>query len=228
MLVIVPSRGRPDNITALIEAWKPTRKYAELLVVVDDDDETLERYEMVMETAPSWARLEVTPRKRLGPTLNEYAVKNAVAYDILGFMGDDHRPRTEHWDQRFAASIAQMGGVGMAYGNDLIQGVNLPTAVWMSSCIVECLNYMVAPGMTHLYIDDMWKALGLRLQRLAYIHDVVIEHAHPIAGKAEWDDVYRECNAGTMYENDGKVFQAYLEQRLQADAEKVINTCVIR
>jgi hypothetical protein len=228
MLVIVPSRGRPDNITALIEAWKQTRKYAELLVVVDDDDETLDRYEMVMETAPTWARLEVTPRKRLGPTLNEYAVKNAVAYDILGFMGDDHRPRTEHWDQRFAASIAQMGGVGMAYGNDLIQGANLPTAVWMSSCIVETLGFMVPPGIVHLFADNFWKSFGERLQRLAYVHDVVIEHSHPIAGKAEWDPTYVECNAGSVWENDERVYLAYLEQRLQADAEKVINTCVIR
>jgi hypothetical protein len=228
MLVIVPSRGRPDNVADLVKVFGETRSYAELLIVVDDDDELLERYELVMEDTPDWACLRVTPRKRLGPTLNEFAVQHTLAYDIIGFMGDDHRPRTHHWDQRMAGAIAHVGGVGLSYGNDLIQGVNLPTAVWMSSCIIETLGYMVPPGMVHLYLDDFWKALGLRLQRLTYVSDVVIEHMHPVAGKAPWDDRYAEVNSGALYENDGKVFQAYLQQTLQADAEKVVERCVIR
>lgn len=228
MLVIVPSRGRPDNIAALVESFKQTRTYAELLVVVDDDDELLERYEMVMEAAPDWATLAVTERKRLGPTLNEYAVKSAPLYDIIGFMGDDHRPRTHAWDRTFANSLAHMGGVGMAYGNDLLQGPNLPTAVWMSSCIVETLGYMLPPGLTHLYIDDAWKALGLRINKLSYVGDVVIEHLHPVAHKAAWDEGYAEVNSGAMYENDGKVFHAYLENGLTTDAEKILEQCINR
>jgi len=228
MLVIVPSRGRPDNITALVEAWRPTRTYAQLLVVADEDDELIERYELLRETLPEWASIAVTPRKRLGPTLNDYAVNLTSTYDIIGFMGDDHRPRTPHWDRRLASAISNLGGVGLAYGNDLIQGINLPTAVWMSSCIIETLGYMVPPGMIHLYLDDFWKALGLRIQRLAYVNDVVIEHMHPVAGKATWDERYAEVNSGAMYENDGKVFQAYLTNALQADAERVVERCVIR
>ena len=228
MLVIVPSRGRPANITALIESWKQTRTYASLLVVIDHDDDTLANYYTAVANAPDWVTLTVTERKRLGPTLNEYALNNVQGYDIIGFMGDDHRPRTHGWDQRFAASIATVGGIGIAYGNDLIQGVNLPTAVWMSSCIIETIGYMVPPGMIHLYLDDFWKALGLRLQRLTYLNDVVIEHMHPVAGKAEWDDRYAEVNAGSMYENDGRLFQDYLAHTLQADAEKIIERCVIR
>ena len=228
MLVIVPSRGRPDNVAELVKVFGETRSYAELLVVVDDDDELLERYELALEDAPSWVALEVTERKRLGPTLNEYAVKNAAGYDIIAFMGDDHRPRTHHWDQRLAGAIAHTGGVGISYGNDLIQGMNLPTAVWMSSCIIETLGYMVPPGMVHLYLDDFWKALGVRLQRLTYVHDVIIEHMHPVAGKAPWDERYAEVNSGEMYENDGKVFQTYLQQTLAADAEKIVERCVIR
>lgn len=228
MLVIVPSRGRPDNITSLIESWRDTRSYAELLIVVDDDDETLESYRAALVDAPNWVRFAVTPRKRLGPTLNDFATFYADNYDIIGFMGDDHRPRTYGWDQRLAASIATLGGVGLAYGNDLIQGVNLPTAVWMSSCIIETLGYMVPPGMIHLYLDDFWKALGMRLQRLAYINDVIIEHMHPVAGKAAWDERYAEVNSGEMYENDGRLFRRYLEEQLQSDADKIVARCVTR
>jgi len=44
MLVIVPSRGRPENIKQLLAAFGTTRTYANLRVVVDNDDATLEEY----------------------------------------------------------------------------------------------------------------------------------------------------------------------------------------
>lgn len=228
MLVIVPSRGRPDNITALIESWESTRTYAELLVAVDSDDEMLERYEMVLENAPSWATIHVSPRKRMCPTLNDRAMESVERYDILGFMGDDHRPRTHGWDRRFAGALAQTGGVGVTYGNDLIQGPNLPTAVWMSSCIVETLGYMVPPGIRHLFADDSWKAWGNGIQRLTYVPDVVIEHVHPVAQKAEWDTTYQECNSGDVWEADEKAFHAYMETTYATDMTKLRERCINR
>lgn len=228
MLVIVPSRGRPDNIRELIEAWEATRTYAALLVVVDDDDETLPGYVEVMDGAPDWARLEITPRKRLGPTLNDYALRNVELYDIIGFMGDDHRPRTPQWDKRFAMAIAQMGGTGVAYGNDLIQGANIPTAVWLSSCIVETLGYMCPPDLTHLFLDNSWKAWGEGIRKLSYLNDVVIEHLHPVAQKSEWDDTYRECNSGEVWSADESAFKAYMSGAYQSDIDKVLRECVNR
>lgn len=226
MLVIVPSRGRPENIADLVESWKATRTYAELLVAVDSDDEMLERYELVMETAPSWATIHVAPRKRMAPTLNDRAMESVERYDVIGFMGDDHRPRTHAWDRRFAGAIAAMGGTGVVYGNDLIQGVNLPTAVWMSSCIVETLGYMVPPGLIHLFADDSWKAWGNGIGRLAYLSDVIVEHLHPIAQKSEWDDTYKECNSGEVWGADEITFRAYMEMTYQTDINKIVSTCL--
>lgn len=225
MLVIVPSRGRPDNITELIDSWESTRTYAELLVAVDSDDEMLERYEMVLENAPSWATIHVAPRKRMVPTLNDRAMESVERYDILGFMGDDHRPRTHGWDRRFAGAIAQTGGVGVAYGNDLIQGPNLPTAVWMSSCIVETLGYMVPPGLIHLFADDSWKAWGNGIKRLTYVSDVIVEHLHPVAQKSEWDDTYKECNSGAVWGADEATYQEYQRTTLQEDIDKIKARC---
>lgn len=225
MLVIVPSRGRPDNITELIDSWESTRTYAELLVAVDSDDEMLERYEMVLENAPSWATIHVAPRKRMAPTLNDRAIESVERYDVIGFMGDDHRPRTHGWDRAFAGGLAQLGGVGVAYGNDLFQGPNLPTAVWMSSCIVETLGYMVPPGMRHLFCDNFWRDLGNGLGRLIYLNHVVIEHMHPQAGKSEWDPGYVEVNSGDVWTADEETYKAYQHYRLQEDIDKIKARC---
>lgn len=225
MRVIVPSRGRPDNITELIDSWESTRTYAELLVAVDSDDEMLERYEMVLENAPSWATIHVAPRKRMAPTLNDRAMESVERYDVIGFMGDDHRPRTHGWDRAFAGGLAQLGGVGVAYGNDLFQGPNLPTAVWMSSCIVETLGYMVPPGMRHLFCDNFWRDLGNGLGRLIYLNHVVIEHMHPQAGKSEWDPGYVEVNSGDVWTADEETYKAYQHYRLQEDIDKIKARC---
>jgi hypothetical protein len=199
-----------------------------LVVLVVADYSTLTVFLDLMADAPDWAFLEIAPRKRLCPTLNDTAVANVELYDILGFMGDDHRPRTPGWDQRFAVVIAQMGGTGIAYGNDLIQGANLPTAVWMSSCIVETLGYMVPPGLIHLFADNAWKTWGEGIGRLAYVSDVIIEHCHPVAQKSEWDDTYKECNSGEVWGFDEATFRAYMDTYYQADIDKIRRTCIDR
>lgn len=222
---IVPSRGRPGNIDELIEAWQSTitidafgDAFMQLYVYVDDDDPAIEGYKMI--PMPRWAVLRIGPRLRLGGTLNE-AVK--ILGDItasVGFMGDDHRPRTVGWDRRIAEAL-DARPLGVAYGNDLIQGKMLPTAVFMDSRIVRTLGWMVYPGMTHLFFDNLWKRLGEELGTLTYLDDVVIEHCHPLAGKAEWDDGYAEVNSDATWDHDQLLYVEWLQQHMADDVKRL-------
>lgn len=211
MLYIVPSRGRPRNVTALIEAWAATRTGpSHLWIAVDDDDPTLNEYREQLDDLPDFAQLFIVPRKRLGPTLSDLAVvAQKMGYRDIGFMGDDHRPRTHGWDALLAKAVDGYSA-GVYYGNDLIQGPNLPTAVLMTGDIVQALGYFCPPGMTHLYLDNAWKDIGAAVGNLRYLPNIVIEHVHPIAGKAEWDDGYREVNAGEMYAADKLAYDAWV------------------
>ena len=227
MLVIVPSRGRPQNIKRLIDAWVETGAEATLLVAVDDDDREQNAYRWVMETAPNCEQyqLHVGRRLRLAGTLNELAVERvnragALPNDVIGFMGDDHCPRTMQWDAHVALTLHN-DGLGVAYGNDLIQGPNLPTAVFMSAAIIQTLGYMVPPGLTHMYLDNTWKTWGEGMGRLHYMPHVIIEHLHPIAGKAEWDERYVEVNAGHQYAADEAAYKNYLASRVTYDLNKL-------
>lgn len=227
MLVIVPSRGRPQNIKRLIDAWVETGAEATLLVAVDDDDREQNAYRWVMETAPNHEQfqLHVGRRLRLAGTLNELAVERvnragALPNDVIGFMGDDHCPRTMQWDAHVALTLHN-DGLGVAYGNDLIQGPNLPTAVFMSAAIIQTLGYMVPPGFTHMYLDNTWKTWGEGMGRLHYMPHVIIEHLHPIAGKAEWDERYVEVNAGHQYAADEAAYKNYLASRVTYDLNKL-------
>lgn len=211
MLYIVPSRGRPDNIRELIEAWEATRDEARLWVCVDDDDPRLEEYRALQ--FPEWSGLIIAPRMRLGGTLNHFAAGAvSMGHSIIGFMGDDHRPRTPHWDSVIAETIDAVGGTAVVYGNDLLQGKTLATAVAVSANIIDILGYMVPPGQTHLFLDNAWMDMGRVAGNLVYRHDVIIEHVHPVAGKAEWDDTYKEVNSGAMWDADEGVYAAWLAE----------------
>ena len=219
LLVIVPSRGRPHAIHELWSAWQATTTGAvSLLVAVDDDDPTLDAY--VEVCARFDLELVVGPRLRLGGTLNKLATERAQRHYALGFMGDDHRPRVVGWNERFVAELRNLG-TGIVYGDDLLRGEALPTAVAMTSDIVMTLGYMVPAGLEHLWCDNAWYDLGHGIDRIAYLPDVVIEHLHPAIGKGDWDDTYRECNSEAQNDADLEKYRTWAADGLATDVAKL-------
>jgi hypothetical protein len=69
---------------------------------------------------------------------------------------------------------------------------------------------MTFPGCVHLFFDNFVKQLGLDLEYLKYLPDVIIEHMHPVAGKAEMDEGYERVNQPKWYEKDLLTLQRYL------------------
>jgi hypothetical protein len=150
ILIIVPSRGRPHSVAPLLKAWRKAGTEAELLLALDEDDPALQAYLDAVAELPDvrgsqigQLMVQIGPRRRLVGTLNEVATLFAPDYAAVGFMGDDHRPRTPGWDQRFATCLS--GGAGIVYGNDMLVGERFPTAVVMTSDIIQTLGWAVSP-----------------------------------------------------------------------------------
>jgi hypothetical protein len=80
----------------------------------------------------------------------------------------------------------------------------------MTGDIVKALGGMVPPEMIHLYLDNFWMQLGKDLGAMRYMGHIILEHLHPIAGKAEWDAGYKEVNAQEIYSADAKAFHEYI------------------
>lgn len=205
LAIIVPSRGRPQNIEDLKFALQETKTVADLWVVCDDDDPELEHYQEIADN------ILVYPRegKGMAKPLNKAARRLLPSYRNFCFLGDDHRPRTESWDALFVKALDEPD-TDLVYGNDLLQGENLPTAIAMSAWIVQNLDGMVPPNMIHLYLDNFWLQLGKDLGAIRYLGNVVLEHLHPAAGKAQWDDGYNAVNAADVYDADAKAFHQYI------------------
>lgn len=219
LLLIVPTRGRPANTAALHRAWRDTTTAgcSDLLLAVDDDDPALGAYRAVHQTMPE-VTLRTGPRLRLVGTLNAVATEQAPHYHCLGFLGDDHRPRTASFDQRLVECLT---GTGIAYGNDLLQGENMPTAVAMTSDIVQALGYFCPPSLQHLCADLVWLEWGKAIGRLTYLPDTIIEHLHPANGKAAMDPGYAEANSAEQVYRDHAAYDEYMAGQFHTDVEKL-------
>lgn len=163
---------------------------------------------------------EVNPRAMMNGTLNLIAKKYSDAYDYIAFMGDDHRIRTSEWDVRLVEAIKGVQ-YGIAYGNDLLQGENLPTAVLLNSSIVRKLGFMAPVQMKHLYLDNFWRDMGKAIDSLRYLDDVVIEHMHYLNGKAVEDAGYQEVNSTAIATHDYNAYQNYLRNSFDIDKAKL-------
>lgn len=218
-LVLAPTRGRPASAERLWKLFQETKtcEGTSILFAIDDDDPDRKAYEGL------GLPLTVAPRQRLAAMLNRLALEHATKPDApfaIGFMGDDHIPRTRGWDEIMLTKLQEMK-TGVVYANDLFQGSHLPATPFMSADIIRALGYMHPPTLVHLVIDAFWKEIAESIDRLAYMPDVIVEHLHPYANKAEWDALYIENNQATLYESDAAQYKIYKEQQFQADVAKV-------
>jgi hypothetical protein len=216
LLMICPTRSRPHNARALWYSWQATvNGDADLLFVVDDDDPWLSTYQDQMAWMPG-IKILVGPRLRMVGSLNAAAVAAANQYKYLGFLGDDHRPRTHGWATRFCEVLGK-SPASVVYGNDLLQGEKMATAVALTSDIVQTLGYMAPPSMVHLCVDLIWCEWGKALGTLTYLDDVVIEHMHPANGKAMSDPGYEEVNNTEQMRKDSEAYFVYKDGDFHRD-----------
>src|SRR5437588_75499 len=121
MLVMVPSRNRPENVARLCDALSRTDSNVDLIVGIDDDDSYIDEYKALSVQWGDPFLLRIGPRKRFGPMLNELGMPRVDAYKYFMFCGDDHVPTTLHWDLEYRQVLRDIGS-GVVYGNDLVMG----------------------------------------------------------------------------------------------------------
>lgn len=209
MLLIVPSRGRQEKIIKFKEWFDKNTTITDLCIGIDEDE--VNKY-------PKFDNViyDINPNMKLGPKLNIISNKFCNDYEYIAFMGDDHWIKTYAWDKKLIDPIKNIK-YGISYGNDLIQGEKLPTAIVMNSEIIRKLGYMCPPNQEHLYLDDFWLMLGTALGTIYYVPEVIIEHMHFTVGKSNNDEIYSAANAPALYQTDLIKYKLYLLDQFSAD-----------
>lgn len=218
LLVLCPSRGRPWGALEAYQSFVATKELddSRFLAIVDSDDDKLASYRHL-----DIPLSVISPQGNMVADLNYVALFAAENNDIVGFIGDDHRFRTPGWDAAFSRTLTEAGG-GFAYGNDLFwPHGELPTQIFMSSEVIRVLGYMAIPTCKHLYVDNGWKVVGEAIDRLFYFPRFIIEHRHPAAGKADWDERYLLVNSEERYADDRQAFETWLASKAPEDILRV-------
>lgn len=220
LVVLTPSRGRPQQLREMCDAVHANAG-GDVLIAVGIDNDDPSDYETALDGRVLVYRGERNSLRGWTNYLAAAVLDGPNPPRYLASLGDDHRPATAGWDLKLIEAIEQMEGAGFAYGNDLLQGRNMPTAWVASADVVRALGWMMLPTCQHMYVDNAILELGQACGRIAYRPDVVIEHLHPLAGKAEWDESYRQSNAAVRYRHDQAAFDAWRTEQIGDDAAKV-------
>lgn len=216
LLLAVPSRGRPGNITRLRDALKATSTAeTDLLVGLDDDDPTWRDY-------PDGVSYRSRPDLHKVTAWTNYLVSLELGnYRAFGQVGDDNVPATPGWDTAIMEALEK---TPFAFGNDQYHSREPGTLcchVFMRAEVVKTLGYFGPPSIAHMYVDVAWMAWG-RACGITYLHDVLIPHLHYTAG-APHDATYANSYAGTGA--DLQAWHAYSRGgQLNADIRKLGGT----
>lgn len=233
LALIVPTRGRPENIRKVIGAWDFTCAWdvADLVLAVDADDPEIRRYhELAAEhehpdTGEDLFRvIEYTSWLPMAHKLNATAARLAAEgrYFALGFAGDDHLPQTINWAKRYLTVLHELG-TGMVYGDDGYQGRKLSTEWAITADVVTALGGRMVPApVGHMYSDnsimDLFDAAGA----IRHLPEVRVEHFNPYAGgKAPMDEQYKRVNGRDQYRRDRLEYERWKRSGLVADAAAV-------
>ena len=216
LLVIVPSRGRPERLAIMIDACLDLAEMnTRIAVGIDLDDPARWEYDALRARA----QVFTGERQSLSGWTNMLARALGGSYGAIASFGDDHLARTPGWDRLLLEALATPG---IAYGDDKHQGERLPTAPVISSEIVEALGWMCEPSLRHFCVDTVLKDLGTATGCLRYVPEVVIEHMHPHGGKAQTDQTYLDAGEhGEGWVRDWEAYGAWKRERMAADVAKV-------
>lgn len=225
LTVIVPTRGRPNRALQLLNTIVDTRQIHDTNVVfsVDSDDPELDLYHAVAEMRPDMARVDVVKGGWMVAALNETAARVVLDPEVsaVGFLGDDHRPRTNGWDASYLSALRVLGA-GIVFGNDLLQFDFVPTQCAMSADIVRRLGWMCHPSLKHMYVDTLWRDMAKPVGKLVYLPDVIVEHLHYINNKSTMDEGYERVNHPDVYRDDEQAFQNLHATGVVRSASEVI------
>lgn len=222
LAVIIPTRGRPENIRKVIDAWDFTNAWdvADLILAVDADDPELMRYVHVFGTVDHGDIMQFPEWRPMVPKLDATALALADKYFALGFAGDDHLPQTINWAQRYLTVLRELG-TGMVYGDDGYQGVKLSTEWAMTSDVVRALGQMVPAPVEHMFCDNAVLELFTAAGAVRHLPEVRIEHRHPYAGKAASDEQYERVNGRDQMNRDRRTYRAWQSRAMASQVATV-------
>jgi hypothetical protein len=190
-----------------VAAYIATNSTVMVCLIFDEDDPCLDEY-MQIKKPMDWVEMVMPKNDDAGiMDLENHVMQYAPAQPYYGMLGDDSVPETVEWDQRL---IEAAGSDGVAWPNDGIQGGKFGTMLVLGGDLVREMGWIAPPGLKHLYVDNLWTAIGRARGKATYLPEVIVRHHHFSNGLAIYDETYRRHSKFAA--NDQVIYAATIKQ----------------
>lgn len=210
--LLCPTRNRPHNVRRLIQTALDTcSEVIDFVFYCDDDAPKSVPYDVRQLV---FVQVVDGPRITLSDCWNKCWEK--AAGDIYMLCGDDVQFRSRGWDIAVQQAIDQFPDrLAYVYGDDGYHGGNLATHGFVHRNWTDVIGRFTAPYFSSDYPDTWLHDVAHAAGRLVYLPEVFIEHMHPVAHKAGWDDTYEEKAQRHQRDDPATTYYAKQDERLR-------------
>lgn len=225
---LLPSKARPASLVRFFAAFEKTGGSTPGLVLIDAEDwnEREDAYDAIkLPLGWAWAITGIgcfTQGQKIAAVWPDI-----IGSAWIGLIGDDCVPETDAWDRRM---VQALDGANVVSCNDGWQAPRRLGNCWvMAGDVLRAVGYIFPPGLQHLYVDDVWEAIGQAAQCWRCLMSVRVAHRHVLKGEAEADDTHRAVygsngsNAlGGLWPTDGEAYERWKALDAQRAVDAVI------
>jgi len=194
ILVKFPTRGRADKFFDVFSKYHSMAKNPlrlKFIVSCDQDDEEMVACE---------SRFGFYPNTKVvyGDSHTKIQAVNADIFkedfDILLLASDDMIPIVNGYDQvirdKMKCYFPDLDGV--LWFNDGFKYQKLNTLSIMGKRYFDRFGYIYYPGYETMFADAEFTEVAIKLKKIIYFDQVIIQHQHPDYGFCEIDDLYKK------------------------------------
>lgn len=222
-LILLPTLNRTKLLKNFVESYVETKATVDMWILVDDVDYHNNQAEYDAIQLPETVEIISTGSAVSMGDKVRHVWEHVDDYKWIGLLNDDHYCITPEWDKK---AYEMLDGTNMLSTNDGFWnfGFRVVGLTAWSKPLLDACDFPIFPDhIDHLFIDDIWKAIGESTGCWKETMKINIEHRHVFCGKSPEDDTFKKVNNQAKYQEGLKAFTKFMEQDFKTVCEKILN-----
>ena len=209
--ILVPTRKRVNNVKRLLQSIHDTALHSELIEIIfyvdHDDQESIDFIQALSNNSKIKTGIKLHIDKRDKPGYIYEQLYKKAAGNIIMTAADDIKFNTKKWDYLVQEEFNfYPDKILLVFGYDGLQPPgSIATHYFQSREAIEKVGYVMPKDFGYNYSDNWMTTMYRAIGRLSYI-PIYVEHIHWGAGKAPYDEIYKE-GSDAPHEESIKLYQ---------------------